>query len=218
VRVLIGRSAWSARALGVAVWLACCAAAAQSADPVPAARQREAIRFLAEQVFTPPTWLIPAEISSRIEHAGAVERVRQAQAGTLTRLLDPQRMQRMVEAEARLGPGAYALAAMLEDVRQAIWSERSGSGAIDLWRRNLQRAHLARLESLMTAETTVNPTPRGFTTPVTLSQSDVRALVRSQLVDLRTALRARAGRTSDRVTRAHLEDAVARITAVLEPK
>lgn len=39
MRVLIGRSAWSAHALGAAVWLACCAAAAQSADSVPAARQ-----------------------------------------------------------------------------------------------------------------------------------------------------------------------------------
>lgn len=47
---------------------------------------------------------------------------------------------------------------------------------------------------------------------VLTSISDIRALVRAQPTSLRNSARARAARTGDPVTRAHLEDIVARIT------
>ena len=109
---------------------------------------------------------------------------------------------------------------MLDDLRKGIWTaDLAGTGAIDLWRRNLQRAHLARLGALMVdPPAPAGPTPPGAPPPVQLAFTDIRPLVRAQLTALRIAVRSRLARTTDPVTRAHLQDAGARIGEILEPK
>jgi hypothetical protein len=67
------------------------------------------------------------------------------------------------------------------------------------------------------------PAPAGTTLPgappaVQLAFTDIRPLVRAQLTVLRIAVRSRLARTTDPVTRAHLQDAGARISEILEPK
>jgi hypothetical protein len=47
---------------------------------------------------------------------------------------------------------------------------------------------------------------------------DARALIRAELKDLDTALRAALPKTADRVTRAHTEDLRVRIDRALNPK
>ena len=189
-------------------------------DPVPAARQRAAMRFFSEQVFATPSWLVEESVLRRMEAAGAVDRIRQLQSGVVTALLQPARMQRLSEGELYRPREAYRLSVMMDDLRNGIWNpELTGAGPIDLWRRNLQRAHVARLGVLMVdPPAPAAPLPPGAPAPVALAFTDVRPLVRAQLTGLRTAVRARVARTTDPLTRAHLEDVVARITDILEPK
>ncbi|HXV85107.1 MAG TPA: zinc-dependent metalloprotease, partial [Gemmatimonadales bacterium] len=75
----------------------------------PRERQRAAVDFLVREVFTTPTWLMPEDILRRIEHAGAVDRLRQTQASRLNQLLEPGRLQRLIEQEAFDPRGAYRL-------------------------------------------------------------------------------------------------------------
>ena len=96
------------------------------------------------------------EILRRIEHAGALERVRGRQVGFLNQMLDPRRMQRVIESEV-FDPDPYRLIEYLADLRDGVFSELDDGTAIDTYRRNLQRAYVERLEYLMTEEP---PAPR----------------------------------------------------------
>ncbi|MEZ4378922.1 MAG: zinc-dependent metalloprotease [Gemmatimonadales bacterium] len=180
--------------------------------PVDAARQRRAVQFLADEVFTTPTWMVDETVLRRIEGTGAMDRVRQAQASALNRVLDATRMQRMVETALYSSGPSYTPAALLADVRAAVWGELSGRGAIDPWRRQLQRVHVERLITLATAE--ASPTARGAD-PAT---AEARPLARHELVVLQGQVAARLRRGGDAVTQAHLEDVAARVREALDEK
>jgi hypothetical protein len=186
---------------------------------VPEETQRRAMQFFAEQAFTPPTWMIDEEVLTRIENVGTVERMRRLQVGVLNRVLDPGRMQRLIENEARNGNSAYTLGAMLGDLRGAVWSELLTGGSIDVYRRNLQRGYLERMEWLMTEEPAA-PTFSfpGFLTTVNVPQSDIRPFVRGELETVKREISRALGRRLDAATRLHLQDAVVRIDDILDPQ
>ncbi|RMH62266.1 MAG: DUF5117 domain-containing protein [Bacteroidetes bacterium] len=172
-------------------------------EPVPEARQRAAMTFLQEQAFATPTWLIDEAILRRIEGVGALDRIRALQVGVIDLLLDEDRLERMIEHEAMLGDATYTLGEMLADLRTGIWAELQTGAAIDVYRRNLQRGYLDRLEALMENEE--------------LADTDVPAYVRGELVTLRQSLTRARSRTADRASRLHIEDALARIETILDP-
>src|SRR5690606_33063722 len=85
--------------------------------PMPRSRQQEAMRFLNEEVFQTPTYLIKPEISARIEAGGMVNRINNAQGRVLNNVLNDQRMNRLLEQEALNPRDAYPLSNMLDDLR-----------------------------------------------------------------------------------------------------
>ena len=187
-------------------------------EPVPEERQRAAMAFLQREAFLTPAWMLDEDILRRIEHAGALERVRRLQVGLVNMLLDPQRLARLIEAEAMMGDDTYTSAEMMAELREGLWREL-GRGGIDPYRRTLQRGYLERLEYLMTQE--ITPPPPAFRaffgfTPVDVSQSDIRALVRGELRTLRRDVSRALRGTQDHMTRLHLEDVVARIDEILD--
>jgi hypothetical protein len=191
-------------------------------EPVPAAQQREAVQFLNAQAFQTPTWLVEADVTRRFEATGALNRIREAQVGTLNLLLDPQRLARLLEAQA-MSDDAYALGPMLEDLRGGLWAELDDGDAIGPFRRNLQRGYLERMDHLMTAEVETDELPDWaedyvIMTPVDVSQSDIRAYVRGELTALRGEVERGLRRTTDATTEMHLEDVLVRIERILDPK
>jgi hypothetical protein len=183
--------------------------------------QRRAMQFFNEQAFTPPTWMIDENILSRIENVGTVERMRAVQVRVVNLVLDPGRMQRMIENEARNGNSAYTLGEMLGDLRGAVWGEVPRGRNIDVYRRNLQRGHLERMEYLMTEEppAVTNPFLLASRTQVNVSQSDIRPYVRGELQTLKREITDVLNRGGlNRVTGLHLQDAQVRIARILHPK
>ncbi len=178
--------------------------------PVPRHKQEAAVQFVIDEVFVSPTWLADKEILRRIEHAGALERVRARQVSFLNRMLDPARMQRMSESEV-FDADAYPLVAYLDDLKEGVFSELATGADIDAYRRNLQRAYVERLEFLIAED------PEGQQA-VDVSQSDIRPLARAQLQEIMEEAGAAAGGAADRVTRAHLEELAARAAAALEDR
>src|SRR5690606_22804633 len=180
-------------------------------------KQKEALDFIQKQLFETPTWLIDTNIFNKIESAGNVERIRGFQTRTLDNILDFGRMARMIENETINGNNAYPFLTMMQDVRTGIWSELSSGKTTDVYRRNLQRAYIDRMAYLMTEDQSELPAAfRRFIsrTNVNVSQSDIRAVVRAELKTLESSIRAGLGRTSDRMSRIHLQDALERVDLI----
>ena len=64
-------------------------------EPVPAARQREAVAFLHRNAFETPASLILPDVLDRLETSGVAERILNHQRSLLTRLLSTTRVRRM---------------------------------------------------------------------------------------------------------------------------
>ena len=188
---------------------------------VDKAHQEKSMDFIQNQLFITPSWLLDTEIFNKTQAAGSVERIRGTQVRTLNGILDFGRMARLIENETINGEEAYSLLEMMADLRTGIWSELSPGRKIDTYRRNLQRAYIDRMEFLMTNEQTQIPAAfRRFVvrTNVNVEQSDIRPVVRAELKNLRRSINSAIGRTSDRLSRYHLEDAKERIDLILDPK
>ena len=189
--------------------------------PVSKERQKNSLSFIQKELFATPTWLLDQEIFNKIEYSGSIERLRSIQARTLDNILSLGKIARIIENETINGKDAYALADMMKDLRTGIWSELSRGSKIDTYRRNLQKAHIERLAYLMTAESQ-NASRRSSSyvksTAINTSQSDVRSVARAELNMLKRAIRNAVGRTTDNMSRYHLEDAITRIDAILDPK
>lgn len=190
---------------------------------VPEEKQRQAMAFLTRQAFPTPIWMINREVLDRIEHSGIVARIRQAQARVIQNLLDPARLQRLIEAEARPGHRAYTLRRMLLDLKAAVFSEIKKGGAINTYRRNLQRAYIEQVASLLKPEPKPKPTTTRRTRPVTttiikVSQSDIQPLLRGELEALKQDIEKSIDQINDTVTVLHLKDLLARIDNILDPE
>lgn len=179
--------------------------------PVPKDYQQEAMGFLNEHVFSTPDWLLDKEILRRIEHAGALDRVRNLQSRMLNDVMGADVMMRLNEAQTFDGDDAYAPLEMLEDLRRGVWSEIYEMTSIDPYRRNLQRVYLDNIEELFTTDETGN-----FSGRVDIKNSDIRAFLRVELGELQNDLERTQTRISDSLTRAHIEDALIRIDDILD--
>ncbi|MEQ3498449.1 zinc-dependent metalloprotease [Tenacibaculum sp. SSH1-16] len=188
---------------------------------VPKEHQKRALKFVNNELFKTPTWLIDENIISKTQHSGIIERIRGLQVQTLNRVLKTGRLTRMIENETLNGTKAYSLIEMMGDLRKGIWSEVYANKTIDPYRRNLQRAHLDRLDFLLNkAKDQKAPrSDRGYfkQTAVTINQSDIKPVVRGELKRLQKDIKRSIPSTRNTITRYHLQDAADRIDTILNP-
>ncbi len=187
---------------------------------VDAKKQKRAMKFLQEQLFETPEWMINQDIFNKIEYDGNIERIRNMQQRALNNILDFGRMQRLMENEEINGKEAYSLLDMMTDLRKGIWSEVYSGKTIDRYRRNLQRAYIERMEYLMNEEQSEIPARyRDWISrsDVNVSQSDIRPVVRGELKTLERQVKNSLYRSGDTLTRYHLQDILKRIDLILNP-
>jgi hypothetical protein len=173
-------------------------------EPVTRDSQAAAVAFLNQHAFQTPRNLVAPEILERLESSGAADRILAAQQVLLRQLVNENRVKRMAEFADRAASDAYAPIDLLDDLREGIWSELqdSTSVAIDLYRRNLQRAFTDLMIDHVRQER---------------AASDLPALARGQLERTREAIAAATGRQTDETSRLHPLDLAARIDAALDP-
>ena len=191
--------------------------------------QRKAMRFIDEHVLQTPTWALDLGLLRRLEHAGAVERIRAYQELSVQRLLNHARLARLIEHETFLGDATYTPTEMLDDTRDIVWRELRADRPIDTYRRNQQRAYLEQTHFLLHEATSDSWEPprsgnlrvgRNDDPPLNaalhIAQSDIRPLIRNQLILLEHEIEEALSRgVDDRMTRIHLEDALVRLTTTL---
>jgi hypothetical protein len=188
------------------------------------AKQREAVKFLADRLFSPDPLEMSPGFAERLEpsrwlHWGMPfmpagredfpyhSRILAMQRPIVQRLTHPVTLSRLVDAEL-YGPGAFGIMELFDTMGNAVWTEvvspaPGSTGSIGTVRRGAQRLWLDRL-----IEVAFTPDPG---TP-----DDARAAARMHLMDLEKKIDARlAGGVADGITRAHLTDSQARIQTAL---
>ena len=189
---------------------------------VPKAKQKAALAFLDANVFTTPTWLTPKDIESRLGPSTLGTR----QAAVLTSLLSAQRLGRLAEAEQIDATNAYPLAEFLADLKTGVFA----GATPDANRRMLQRVYVERLAAIINPPPPPAPNPAAgfpvgpptppppFVAAPNVPRSDLPALARAQLRQIRDDARRSATSSAGAVSRAHWQDIADRVDDVLEAK
>ncbi len=189
---------------------------------VPQIKQKEAVKFINEQAFATPVWMLDRETLNKFDNAGIVERLRRTQAGVLNGVLDFSRLNRVIDNSVKNGTEAYSMDELFADLRNGIWSELKSGGNIDTYRRNLQRAYIERMSYLLNENEPAVPAQfaaQAAAVPqMDASQSDVRPMARYELKTLAAQIKAAQPKFSNRVIKSHLDDALVRIEDALDPK
>jgi len=186
-------------------------------EPVSRERQEEAIRFLNENAFRTPEFLLVDSILRRLEPAGSIDRVLGAQSSILGSVLQDDKLIRLSEYEHTMGRRAYPLLELLGDVRGGVFTELSAGREIDVYRRSLQRQYI---ESMSRK---INPPPpsqnagggRGGRGGLAPELSDIHPAVRQNLRELDQMIE-RALPGASGMQKAHLEDLRFRISEALK--
>lgn len=182
-------------------------------NPVDKAYQKAAIQWLHKNAFDTPDWLLNESILKNIDFAGYTDRMRRLQTRHLNNLMSFERLGRLIDHKA-MDNSNYSALDMMKDLRLGVWSETRSTSNVSVFRRNLQRAYIDRMEYLMTENIDPNRSRQYFN----VSQSDVRSIVRGELNQLKRILTSAANSGVNTDTKYHYRDCIERINIILEPK
>ncbi len=187
---------------------------------VSKAKQKEAISFLQNQLFTTPKWLVDNTIADYTGN-NKIATIGSVQSGVIDRLLSNSTFDKLIRAQEE-NAAAYSVNEMLTDVRKNIFSELATRKPVDVYRRNLQKMFAERLMTNMAdagAAATATAGGRFGSGPANYSKnSDAKSIARMQLKTLASEIRASLPLYQDLLSKAHLEDLVYRINSSLDPK
>ncbi len=187
--------------------------------PVSKAHQQEAVKFLNENLFKTPAWIVPADIVRKLEPGSGQTRAVALQRAVLNSLLRKNRVARLQDHEAILGIKAYTLAQLLADLQSGIFGElRSAGVRIDPFRRNLQRIYVDILGERLTPPAASSATLTSGNYDVVVGSDDTRGAVRAELKSLLALIKTQVAAAGDKATRTHLEDLKDLIGKLLDPR
>ena len=189
-------------------------------EVTPKATQKEAFAFLNNQLFTTPTWLLDKNILNKINNPISNERVQTLQTSLLNAVLDATRLNRMILSANRFGAAnVYQFDELMEDAKKAVWSELAAKKPVDVYRRNLQKAHVEKLISLLNPSSqTLTISGISFSTGSDTKNTDITSYSRGQLKALQAEINAALPTVTDKLTKYHYQDVVERIKKALDPK
>ena len=109
---------------------------------------------------------------------------------------------------------AYTPDAILTDLEKGIWRELATHVSIEMHRRDLQKAYIEKMASMLTPP--ISSLPLGFMTLFQLD--DEGSLLRAHATRLLSHIRSAIPLTHDSETKWHLEDCAFRLERALHPK
>jgi Met-zincin/Domain of unknown function (DUF5117)/Domain of unknown function (DUF5118) len=185
---------------------------------VSKATQKEAMDWVNKQVFTTPTWLLSKDVKEKT-NVNTTVTILGAQEGALGRLLSTNTMNKMLNAETSIGVQAYTINDLLSDLKANVFTELTSRKAIDIYRRNLQKAYIERLGNL------INPIATGGITitfgnaapSLDTKKGDILSFLKGHARELK-ALADAASANPDKATKYHLQDISDRLKRMLDPK
>ena len=172
-------------------------------QPVSKEKQKESMSWLQENAFKTQDWLLDNSILANIDESGYTNRMLRLQNRQLATLLSTSRLERMIDASV-IEPNSYEVIDMVRDLRNGIFSEANYTRNVDVFRRNLQKAFIDRMASIMNSKS-----PK---------HADINSIVRGELESLNFQLTIAKNRRVNRMTKYHYRDCLAKIKQILDPK
>ena len=172
-------------------------------EAVSKKKQKEAMVWLQKNAFETQDWLINPEILANINENGYTERILSLQNRQLYTLLNPNKLEMMIDAEV-IDANNYSALDMIRDLRTGIFSETNYTKNVDVFRRNLQKSMINRMGILLNSKDNQN--------------SDISSIVRGELEALNFQLTVAKNRGVNRITKYHYRDCLANIKEILNPK
>lgn len=191
---------------------------------VPAAKQREALKMIGNELFSSTAFQFSPELLSKLGperqwnfdgdtfgmrlDVPVHQMVQSLHTSVLNYLMSSTLLMRLQNNEMlfKKGEDRFSLEEHFSYLRDTVWSELKAGQNVSSFRRNLQRVHLEQLKSLYLGKSRSIP-------------SDARTLARHDLVTLRnqidSTLKASGGKL-DRITRAHLDESRAIMDATVK--
>jgi hypothetical protein len=139
-------------------------------QPVPAVRQRAAVKFLLDRAFPTASPLLDRDVLYRMAPYGGANALQGSNVQLLRKLIDPGVFERMAEAR-ELDPATkgYTGIDMLYDLNDGLFRELGAPApVIELYRRNLQRNYVL----LLLVATGVENDPQGSSNAIDVRNVD----------------------------------------------
>ncbi|WP_288954760.1 zinc-dependent metalloprotease [uncultured Polaribacter sp.] len=171
--------------------------------PMSKNKQKESIAWLHKNAFETQNWLLNKNILNKIDEAGYSDFMLRYQNRFLSQLINTNKIKRMIDTET-LNEKSYTAFEMMRDLRRGIFSEVNITKNLDVNRRNLQKAFIDRIGSLLEDKSAKN--------------SDIISIVKGELSTLRYLVNNASKRGVDTITKYHYKDIVSRIDNFLENK
>ncbi|MAD97069.1 MAG: zinc-dependent metalloprotease [Flavobacteriaceae bacterium] len=166
-------------------------------------KQMESMKWLMKNTFKTQDWLLSKEILANIDESGYTQTMLRYQSRHLNSLLNGSKIMRMIDSEV-LNEDTYTAPQMIRDLRRGLFFEADYLMNVDVFRRNLQKAMIDRMGSLMNNKRYAN--------------SDIPSIIRGELQTLNFQLTIAKGRRVNRITKYHYRDCLAKVDKILNPK
>lgn len=187
-------------------------------EHTPKATQKEAMAWMNDNVFNTPVWLVDNNIFSKTG-SNAISVVSSIQERGMNAVLNANTMTKLINFENAQGAAtAYTVDDLLGDLKKGIWGELTTRKPIDVYRRNLQKAYVERINSILNPAVIQVPGLGSITSGPDTRKSDISSIMRGHLRELRGNITAAAAGFTDKMSRYHLQDLADRIGKILDPK
>ncbi|MBN9295858.1 MAG: zinc-dependent metalloprotease [Filimonas sp.] len=185
---------------------------------MPKAKQKEAIAFLQDNLFSTPTWLINNRYS-KLTGLDPLSVISRLQDASLDRIFNSAAAYGFLKTEAwQGGDDVYTLPEMWNDLKKGIWSELRTHKPIDIYRKSLQKDYVDKLSFMITGPSTKSEfTPQlASVLPMSGRFNEVAGLAKVHGKELAAEIKAAIPSFPDARTKAHLQDMADLINAAIK--
>lgn len=183
--------------------------------PVEYDRQKRAMKFLSDNLFTTPEWLNNKKVFEKIPFSFGVE-FGNMQLDGINALISRRRMSQLMNAKYESNVKAYTLEEMFNDLNKSIFSELYAGKNVDFYRRNMQKIYVYRIMEQAFWKDEANVlAPGSYQSFFSDMQGVMKFTLKEQMSLLKKAM---ANPALDKMTRIHVTELHDKIKNAFEAK
>ncbi len=175
-------------------------------EPVPVAKEKEALDFFDRELFTTPYWILDSNVISKVSLPSQPNFIEDLQVKVLNKLLDIGKINQLLANMRQFNDKALPVEDYLKAIHQMIWKELKSGKAIDPYRRNLQKSYVGALQEILTSN------------KPEVTETDIYSIVRADFTRLQSEVRLAIPKQTNDINKYHLHDMEVRIKNTLEAK